>query len=771
MHTRLHLVMWFLVALAPGLAAGQGLLLDVREAEHYRLPRPIIIVPPRPPHPVPSREQPYKIKELALNATLQDQVAKVQVTQSFVNTSSRQMEVCFVFPLPYDGAVDRLTFLVDGKEFEARLLSAKEARRIYEEHVRRNQDPALLEWLGTGMFKTSVFPVPAGAERTVTLRYSQLCRKHDGLTEFLFPLSTAKYTSHPVEKVSIRVAIQSQAKIKSIYSPSHSVEIARPGDRSAVVTFARSHEVPVADLQLLYDVGNTEVGTSLLSYRPTKSEEGYFLMLISPDIKSAASSRLQKTVLFVVDRSGSMSGKKIEQAKGALRFVLNNLNERDLFNIITYDSEVESFRPELQRFNTANREAALGFVEGVYAGGSTNIDGALKAALTQLQDDKCPTYIVFLTDGLPTAGERNAAKIVDNAREQNRVRARVFSFGVGYDVNSRFLDQLSRTCRGQVEYVRPDDDIETQVSKLYERIGAPVLTDLKIAFDMENFPKDKGSVVSRTYPRDAFDLFAGDQLVVVGRYKAGGDVKVTIEGNVGEQRQKFDFGGKLVEQSADDTNAFIERLWAVRRVGEIIDEIDLHGKNDELVDELVKLSTQHGILTPYTSFLADEEANIHDLAFGRQTASQALDSLAIEGGYGGFVQRDYKARLQRAAQAPNFGYLGEIGGVPALSAPAAAGGASAPMPGMAGVTANANAGREAPVTQTVQQVGRKTFFLRNGRWTDSTLTADQERQVRRIERYGSEYFELIDRHGKEVAKYLAIDGDVTVVLDGQAYAF
>ena len=189
-----------LVGLLPTTAFAQGVLIDPDETHRFRLPRRIVRPQPRPQ---PS-QQSYKIKELAVNATLTDQIAKVQVSQSFVNTGSRQMEVCFVFPLPYDGAVDQMTFMVDGKEYEAKLLNAQEARRIYEGYIRRNQDPALMEWMGTGLFKTSVFPVPAGATRTVTLRYSQICRKTSGLTELLFPLSTAKYTSHPVEKVSVQ---------------------------------------------------------------------------------------------------------------------------------------------------------------------------------------------------------------------------------------------------------------------------------------------------------------------------------------------------------------------------------------------------------------------------------------------------------------------------------------------------------------------------------------------------------------------------------------
>jgi Ca-activated chloride channel family protein len=725
--------------LAP-VAFGQGLLVDVREDHAFRIPRPPVWPSPRP---MPQPPQSYKIKELAVNVNLADQIAKVQVSQSFVNTGSRQMEVCFVFPLPYDGAVDRLTFMVDGKEYEAKLLSATEARGIYESYIRRNQDPALLEWIGTGMFKTSVFPVPPGAERTVTMRYSQVCKKAGGLTELLFPLSTAKYTSHPVEKVSFNVTIQSQAAIKNVYSPTHSVEISRPSNMQAGIKFSSTNEIPTSDFRLMYDVGDGPVAASVISYRPEGSEEGYFMLLVSPEIKKSAAEMPKKNVVFVIDRSGSMSGKKMEQARSALKFVLNNLREGDLFNIVAYDSVVESFKPELQRHDDEMRKQALGYAEGLYAGGSTNIDGALKAALAQLKDDKRPSYVVFLTDGMPTHGETKEGQIVTNAKERNTVRTRIFSMGVGYDVNSRLLDKLARSGFGQSEYVRPNEDIEIHVSKLYNRIGAPAMTDVAIKVDVEGLATEQGAAVNRMYPREAYDLFAGDQLVMVGRYKKPGAAKIVVSGKEDGTTKSFDFPAQLTEKSADETYAFVEKLWAMRRVGEIIDEIDLKGNNKELTDELVALSSKHGILTPYTSFLADDGAVARPLAENVRRAGVALDALKAEGGVAGVAQRDEKAKLLKAAQAP-------------------AGGAAR--------FRKAEDDSEVRVS-TVQNVGSKTFFQRGGRWVDSSLSDEQEKKVQKVERYSKEFFDLVSKHGKDVAKYLAIEGDVTVVLGGQAYSF
>ncbi len=763
----LALGFWMVLLSLP--AYGQGLLIVVNPPEPVPLPRPIFRpVPQQPP-------MSYKIKELSLQARVVDQVARAQVSQSFVNTGSRQMEVQFVFPLPYDGAVDQLTFMVDGKEYEAKLLPAQEARSIYESYIRRNQDPALLEWIGTGMFKTSVFPVPPGAERTVTLRYSQLLRKDRQLTDFLFPLSTAKYTSQPVEKVSLNATIESTAEIKSVYSPTHSIEITRPDSHHAVVKYEATNQVPMSDFRLFYDTAAGSLGASVISYRPDVNEDGYFLLLASPEIKPESAERPAKTAIFVVDRSGSMSGKKIEQARDALKFVLNNLREGDLFNVVAYDSTVESFRPELQRYDEETRKAALGFVDGIYAGGSTNIDGALATALGMIQDKSRPNFIVFLTDGLPTAGETNESKIVGNVKQKNQLDSRIISFGVGYDLNSRLLDRLSDENYGQSEFVRPDENIETHVARLYDKISSPVMSGVEVAFEFDEVQVEEGSPVSRMYPRQVRDLFEGEQLVIAGRYKKSGPAKVTITGTVGAKSQKFDFPAEMTNVSGDQSYAFVEKIWAMRRIGEIIDEIDLHGRNDELVNELVALSTKYGILTPYTSFLADDQAAPADLADTRRGADRARELLLRldeAEGKAGFAQRAEKRQLKEAATAPQAGGFGGGGGLPSPD-----GKPGEPGAGNAGGVVFRNIDKDQEVlADSVQIIGNETLYKRGKLWIaanakDVDLAKDEDK-IETIERFSEAYFKLTAANTATENAVLArqqAGDELLIKLRGQVY--
>jgi len=758
--------------LLAGTAFGQGVLVVINPPHPIPLPRPI----PRPPSPPPMS---YKIKELDYQAKVVDQVAQVAVTQSFVNTGSRQMEVSFVFPIPYEGAIERMTFMVDGKEYDAKLLPAKEARDIFESHVRKNQDPALLEWVGYGMFKTSVFPVPPGAERKVSLKFSQLLRKDRQLTDLIIPLSTAKYTSSPVEKLSIRAAIETSQELKNVYSPTHAVNVERPDNKHAVVKFEATNTVPTSDFRLLFDTADGQLGASVISYRPDTSDEGFFLMLASPQISQASDDRPAKTVVFVVDRSGSMSGKKIEQAKEAAKFVLNNLRQGDTFNIVAYDSNVESFKPELQKYDEETRKAALGYVEGLYAGGSTNIDGALKTALAMIKDESRPNFVLFLTDGLPTAGETNEAKITANAKSNNKLRTRMINFGVGYDVNSRLLDRLSRDNFGQSEYVRPDENIEAHVSRVQNKFAAPVMTSVKVNVDIEG--ASESGAVSRVYPKEVNDLFAGEQLVLVGRYKKHGGAKVTITGKVGGKEQKFDFPATFSEKSSDQSHAFVEKLWAMRRIGEIIDEIDLKGKNDELVKELVGLSTKHGILTPYTSFLADESGTVRELADVRlhlERAGREVERLGEAGGIGGFSQRADKnvlqgAQLAPAAAAPAFAEsetrLGTAG------TPAAGSGFAYGRPRGANVYRAIDSDKEV-LAKGVQNAGKETLYRRGNLWiANNAKDLDPEKdtaKIKEIKRFSDEYFTLVKANTTDENAILAAQQEgeeLLCVFRGQAY--
>jgi len=625
----------------------------------------------------------------------------------------------------------------------------------------------------------------------VEIRYQQLLKKDNGLIDFLLPIGTSKHNSRPVDMLNVTVRVNATDEIRTVYSPSHEISIDRTGNQTAVCRMTLAAVRAPDDFRLMYGTQNGLVGMNVISYRPQAGEDGYFLLLASPELKRKESRIAPKSVVFVVDRSGSMNGKKIEQARGALKYFLNRLKKKDTFNIVAYDSSVESFRPELQRADEQTIQEALGFAEGIYAGGSTNIDSALKTSLGMLKARNQPSYVMFLTDGLPTVGTRDEKQIASGARQANQVAARLFNFGVGFDVNSRLLDRLSHDHRGQSVYVRPNEDIEAHVASLYNRIGSPLLTDLgiRIDFDREQKASDP-KPIAQMYPQQLTDLFYGEQLVIVGRYRQSGAAKVTLTGHVGGEKKTFTSGADFVERSADESNGFVEKLWAVRRIGEIIDELDLNGQNQELVNELVALSIKHGILTPYTSFLADETISLDDRSNLTRATRESSRQLAAESGRDAFGQRALKGRFQRAAGLNDLRKLAEnaptadaaTSNLPAPAGGGAAGGKSSRPSSQRRVldyaelkkaqdstAAEGNEDTSGALGATVVQIGQKTFFRKDNIWKDSSIRAEDKKKATRIVQFSRAYFDLAASHNGKLARYLVFEEAVLIQLEGRLY--
>ena len=792
-------------AFSSRLANAQGFLFEPRH------PRPLPkIMPPRVHVPEP-REATYSIESEEIVADVSGVVAQVDVSQTFKNEGSTTIETAFVFPLPDDGAVDSMTLLVDGKETPANLVDAEEARKQYEEIVRKARDPALLEWVGVGLFKTSVFPIPAGETRTVTMRYTQVLRTGADLTEFFFPLSAAKYTSKPIKKISFDVSINGTSEIKTVYSPTYDLKIDRPEKTKAKVSCVLENVVPTSDFRLFFDENADDLSAKVLSYRPDEKDDGYFLLLASPKIADEDSKPLPRTIVFCLDVSGSMSGQKIEQARESMKFVVSRLHDGDKFDVVLFGSDVVSFKDDLQVASAETRQEALGYVDGVRARGTTHIEGALKRAFSLLNGDDSSNlkFLIFVSDGEATVGETNEMKLAQIARENNKSGARFFSFGVGYDVNARLLDRFVRDGRGQGEYVKPEEKIEDRISAFYSRVEAPVFSDVEFSFTLPS-ATDKKYFVNQVYPSGKTDLFAGEKLVMVGRYSTPGDVKIQAKGKIGERDEEKNFEGTFVAKSEDSTNAFVERIWAARRIGEIIDELDLNGENQKLVDELLHLSKKHGVMTPYTSFLAREDVALNSAANNATARDQFRMFASNTSGMGGVMQRGMKQSLKQVdnlsgaqfesiaesnamalADDADSGVASVGGGMGGGGVRAARGGgmgggralrASAPTFARRASLPMGAIGSAAPAPSPAPQIGEalsnnirvvadKTFYLREGRWVDSSVTEEMEKDAAPVEikQFSDEYFKLIDENGANLSQYLVFEESITLNFNGKLY--
>ncbi len=532
-----------------------------------------------------------------VTVSIDEQVAITTVEQTFRNHTDRNLEATYVFPVPRGASVDKVSMWVDGKEQEGELLDAKKAQQVYTDIVRRTQDPALLEYLGNGLMRLRVFPIPPRGDQKVKFSFKSISPRDGNLVEYVYPLKTDGKSTSTLEEFSIKISLSSRHPIHSIYSPTHAITTRRSGDHKATVEFERNQALLDKDFQLFYGFGDQDVGLTSLMYKPVAAEDGYFMFLVSPPVE-APMKRVPRDLVLVLDVSSSMSDLKMSQAKKALKYCLGQLQPEDRFGLIKFSTGVTPFRDQLVSANKDYLEAAVKWVDGLKQQGGTAILPALEEALAMRTDDASrPFTVVFFTDGQPTVDETDPDKIVKKVSGKNTANTRIFTFGVGDDVNAAMLDQLAEATRAVSTYVRPAEDIETKVASLYGKISNPVLTDLRLTVS-------ESIRLHEMYPPKLPDLFQGSQLVVLGRYTGHGPGTVRLTGMVGNEKKEFVYEVQFPERTASDTGKdFVEPLWARRKVGFLLDQIRVNGEKKELVDEVVLLAKRYGIATPYTSYL------------------------------------------------------------------------------------------------------------------------------------------------------------------------
>jgi Ca-activated chloride channel family protein len=536
-----------------------------------------------------------------VNIAIQDQVAVTTVEQAFRNHTDRNLEATFIFPLPRGANVNKFSMWVDGKEQNGELLDSKHATEVYNSIVRRTQDPGLLEYIGNNLMRLKIFPVPPKQDQKVKLSFTVIANQDNGVVEYIYPLKTDGKGTKTLEEFSIKAVLKSQHPIQSIYSPTHAITIQRNGDKEAIMNFERNQAVLDKDFALFYSFGNKEIGITPLFHKPLTSEDGYFLMLVSPQLEVNKNNIIPRDLVLVLDTSGSMDAVKMDQARKALKHCLNNLNPQDRFGIVSFSTTVRSYRDSLVKADNEQIDNAKKWVDGLRAGGGTAIQLALDAALDMRTKDEGRSYtMVFFTDGQPTIGEMKPENIIKNVNAKNSANTRIFTFGVGDDVNTAMLDQLADKTRAVSTYVRPAEDIESKVSSLYGKITNPVLANVKMTAS-DNIK------LYEMYPSQLSDLFWGSQLVVLGKYTGNGPAAIKISGQVGKETKEFAYDVNFPQRSVDDRD-FVENLWARRKVGFLLDQIRLNGEQKELMDELMALAKKYGIATPYTSWLVVPDA-------------------------------------------------------------------------------------------------------------------------------------------------------------------
>jgi Ca-activated chloride channel homolog len=651
--------------------------------------------------PEPRRGAIEKVRS-GIQVTISGRVARVVVEEWFRNNGGIVDEGVYHYPLPGEAVFSQFSLWQGDNELRGEMMDAQQARAIYESIVRRRKDPALIELVDHGLIRARVFPITPGETRKITLRYTQvLDRVGDALRlRYAGGRDTIPRAFH--------VTVDSAARIGEPYSPTHSITTRRER-KGGGLDIRLSEGRWRGDLEVFLPLSRALVGLSLLTHRPV-GEDGFFMLLLAPG-RAAERDALPRDVVAVLDVSGSMSGEKIVQARAALEQLIGTLRTGDRMRLVAFSSGVRRFASEWTEVTGETRQRAAEWVRGLVAEGGTNIAGALEEALAHPPREEAMGVVVFLTDGLPSVGEQDPERLATRA-EQGRGRFRMFALGIGYDVNTHLLDRLTERARGTTQYIAPGGDIEQAVATLAAKLSSPVLTDLVLRAD--------GNVeLFDVQPGDLPDLFAGDEMVVLGRYRGEGrgERSVTVTGRRAGHEERFSTNAVFaVEQT---TNEYVAPLWAARKAGALAREIRLRGMNREVLEELKRLALRYGILTEYTAYLVQEPDAVAQLRVEerllRQPAPEPKAAVGVEAV--GRARRDAAFSSARSLEAVTVNGTMLADSIAADRVQLRSG------------------------INPTQRVGGRLFMLGSGGWTDRGHT-DSLRTVR-VEPFSAAYVALL----------------------------
>lgn len=695
-----------------------------------------------------------EVRSVDADITIVDGIATTTLTFEVGSQSAGPQEAELLIPVPRGAVVRGFAFEPSSGARSAdaayEVLARDSAAATYRAIVEQLRDPALLEFAGAQLIRSSVFPVDAGNTQAVRLTYEEVLASDGERLDYVLPRSEAIGYAVPW---TIDVEVRSQTPIVDVYSPTHGLraETSERHHRELAVTTRPDGRLEPGPLRLSILGGAGTVATTLFMSQSRDGQGGYFLALAGVGEAPRHEDLPPREVTLVIDRSGSMGGQKFDQAIAAARQVLEGLEFGEAIQIIDYAADVERFAPAPVIKTRANLGALRGYLDGLRANGGTNLDGALQTALAADVTEGFLPVVLFLTDGLPTEGEAREHVIRDRAMEGNVHGRRIFTFGVGYDVNASLLDAIADRSRGRATYVAPAENVEVAIAGVFEDLSGPVLTDLAFEVTGSDGVEDV-RLVRDVYPGILPDIYEGDRLLLVGRYTEPRSATFRISGTSASGRithaLEVDFA------KAQHSNGFVPRLWAMRRIAALEDSIRQAGANpaalaslqddpqfQETVAEMLRLGTEYGVLTDSTSFLAREGTKLGDAGALLATAcALSCDNNRARSGASGVAQQSNIVSNRGQAWVNSSNTLYDVKG-------------------------------EAVTNDGAQTIQGRTYFRRGARWTAGALALDEASQAKPDDEviigtpaYATLCEELL-RSGR--AAELTLEGEILMEIDGK----
>ena len=604
-------------------------------------------------------ESALPLEQTTVSAQVTGLAASVLVRQRFGNPLTEPAELEYLFPLPEDAAITGFVLQVGERRIVGDLQEREAAKEAYEAARDEGKRAGMLEQRRPNLFAVRLANVLPGETLHAEVRYQQQLKFEDGGYEFIYPMGlTPKFDSpqHPGEgegthapiahgekigPVAINVVVDAGAAVGDAASPSHPLETSRLDERRFQVKLSGEH-IPDRDFVLRYAL--TGVQPQGAGWVAQQENASYFMATLVPprmeDEGASDSVPLPREFVFVLDRSGSMSGEPIAQARNALRASLRAIGPQDTFRILLFDNELDWFQQEPSTMTQEQVDRADAYLDRVQGRGGTEIVRALEAALSLPADPARMRFIVFLTDGAVSA----EARAVEQIRRQIG-GARLFTFGIGSSVNRALLNRMAAIGRGRSEFLQLNEDIEGAIIRFQDSVSFPLITDLSLDWH--------GVKAYDLYPARLPDLYYGQPLEIVGRIAAGkgkkGMPELTLRGKRAGKPVEVRLG--LAESAGDDPT--VARAWARARVDDLLDQMEMEpGRSDKIRAEIIGLAMEYNLVTTYTAFVGVDSTPV--TAGGQPKVIQVAQPLphgVVPEVYGGGQPR-MMANMMMPASAP-----------------------------------------------------------------------------------------------------------------------
>jgi Ca-activated chloride channel family protein len=573
------------------------------------------------------------LKHTDVRGAISGFLARVTVTQIFENSAANPIEAVYTLPLPQNAAVDDMTIQVGDRTIRGVIKKREEARAIYEQAKATGHVAALLDQERPNIFSQAIANIMPGEQVSVTISYSETLQYADGGYEFVFPMvvgpryipgnatgklgsgwapdtdrvpdasritpSVAAAGTRAGHDISLELAIDAGVPIQAIRSTSHQIDIERATASAARIKLRNENEIPNRDFILKYAVAGEQIADAVLTQAAPATAKlrpgGYFTLILQPPARVPQSDITPKELVFVLDTSGSMSGFPIEKGKELISRALDELYPGDTFNVITFSGDTQILFPKPVFPTAENIRLAKNVLNGRYGGGGTEMMKAIRAALAPSDSQDHVRVVCFVTDGYVG----NDMEIIGEI--QKHPNARVFSFGIGTSVNRFLIEGMAKAGRGDSEVVSLNDKADEAAHRLYERLRAPLLTDLSIDW--------RGMPVTDVYPQRLPDLFDGKPLVVTGRYSAPATGGIRLRGKRAGEDFVRDIPVTLAASGGQ--NGVLAGFWARRRIDDLMSQdwggLQPGNVRSDVQKEITQLGLDYGLMTQFTSFVAVED--------------------------------------------------------------------------------------------------------------------------------------------------------------------